>query len=106
MRKLFTILLTIAIVAVVTGLTEANTVIKTKANTKTYLVHDFTQFKFLPVIISVEKSSVRILSIDPSYGWEGCQCYHVLLGGTASFPYKVPAADCINSGHPKPTNCK
>jgi len=47
-----------------------------------------------------------ISSVDPSYGWQGCTCYHVIVGGTASFPYKVPAADCVNSGHPKPTGCK
>lgn len=45
-------------------------------------------------------------AVDPSYGWQGCDCYHVIVGGTAAFPYKVPASDCIKYGHPKPAGCK
>ncbi|HTJ52638.1 MAG TPA: hypothetical protein VL443_24450 [Cyclobacteriaceae bacterium] len=105
MRKLFTILLTIAIVAVLTGLTEANTV-KKKSETsisaeKLYLVHDFSNLTFSPKMIPINLASS---SID--YGWQNCKCYNLYGCGTAFCAVLVANSYCINNGHPKPAGCK
>lgn len=102
MRKLFTTLLTIAIVAVVTGLTEANTVKQKDVKIENcisksdyvYIANDFTILTFAPILV-VEKRHSRKVTFDIC-GYQNGVYYCCYMGGSAVHCYAAPPPKATN----------